>query len=405
MVVKSLRDYIEQCFYIQESPHHLPTTPSSLQSLMSHPQPTPASSPDFQLIFTNALKAYEKRTKRDLLAHPLAAQLQDCDSPSAILAVIHQQLEGLHQSQRADERLTKWLDPTINILFAFSGALGEGVGLAFSPAKTIFAGVGVLLSAAIDVRASQEALIDVFERMENFFQRLEIYTEVPPTPEMIDIIVKIMIEVLSILGIATKEMKQGRTKKYLKKLIGRTDIEDALKKLDKLTTEEARMATAQTLKATHTVDDRVRGVDNRVAGVEDKVAGVDDRVAGVDDRVAGVDDKVAAVGNRVAAVDDKVAVVDDRVAGVDHRLGSVEARVASVDDKVKSVDEKVAVVIDGAQLSSVSQQENIFNPDVSRRKRGKASHTTDCKRHGSSKTFVILPLLKPALGVHTQASS
>jgi hypothetical protein len=96
---------------------------------MSHPQPTPASSPDFQLIFTNALKAYEKRTKRDLLAHPLAAQLQDCDSPSAILAVIHQQLEGLHQSQRADERLTKWLDPTINILFAFSGALGEGVGL------------------------------------------------------------------------------------------------------------------------------------------------------------------------------------------------------------------------------------------------------------------------------------
>ena len=47
--------------------------------------------------------------------------------------------------------------------------------------------------------------------MENFFQRLEIYTEVPPTPEMIDIIMKIMVEVLSILGIATKEAKQGRT--------------------------------------------------------------------------------------------------------------------------------------------------------------------------------------------------
>jgi hypothetical protein len=47
--------------------------------------------------------------------------------------------------------------------------------------------------------------------MENFFQRLEVYTEVSPTPEMIDIIMKIMVEVLSILGIATKEMKQGRT--------------------------------------------------------------------------------------------------------------------------------------------------------------------------------------------------
>jgi hypothetical protein len=47
--------------------------------------------------------------------------------------------------------------------------------------------------------------------MENFFQRLEIYTNLSPTPEMMDMIVKIMVEVLSILGIATTEMKQSRT--------------------------------------------------------------------------------------------------------------------------------------------------------------------------------------------------
>ena len=62
----------------------------------------------------------------------------------------------------------------------------------------------------MDARASQDTLIDVFERMENFFQRLEIYSNVSPTPEMIGIIVKIMVEVLSILGIATEEMKQSR---------------------------------------------------------------------------------------------------------------------------------------------------------------------------------------------------
>ena len=67
--------------------------------------------------------------------------------------------------------------------------------------------------AAIDARASQDNLIDIFERMEKFFQRLEIYTRVSPPPEMIDIIVKIMVEVLSILEVATKEMKQGRTSK------------------------------------------------------------------------------------------------------------------------------------------------------------------------------------------------
>ena len=48
-----------------------------------------------------------------------------------------------------------------------------------------------------------------------FFRRLEIYTEVPPTTEMMDIIIQIMVEVLSILGIATKEFKQGRLSKYL----------------------------------------------------------------------------------------------------------------------------------------------------------------------------------------------
>jgi hypothetical protein len=206
-----------------------------------------SSSSNFQLIINNALKAYEKKTKRDLIAHPLALQLQGCDSPGDILAVLQQQVQGLDQSQSRDERWTKWLNPTVNVLFAFSATLGSGVGLVcsraytylkfaslylfwqlFSPASVIFAGIGVLLSvcifdnlvvrycntdiyqAAKDVRASQDTLVDIFERIEMFFRRLEVYTEVPPTTEMTDIIVQIMAEVLSILGIATKEIKQSR---------------------------------------------------------------------------------------------------------------------------------------------------------------------------------------------------
>ncbi|KAF8492083.1 hypothetical protein F5888DRAFT_1860114 [Russula emetica] len=266
---------------------------------MSHTHAAAASSSNqasnFQVIFNNALKAYERRTKKDLLAHPLAAQLQNCDSPSSILLVLQQQVQELNRSQSSHDRLTKWLDPTVNVLCTFSETVGEGVGLVMSPAKVIFTGVGVLLLAAKDVRAGQDALFDIFERIETFFRRLEIYTEVPPNQEMVDTITTIMVEVLSILAIAIKEMKQGRTKKYLKKLVGRTDIEDALKRLDKLTQEEARMATAQVLKATHNVDDRVKGVADKVVGVDDRVADIDDRVASVDDRVKAVDDKVASV--------------------------------------------------------------------------------------------------------------
>jgi hypothetical protein len=67
-----------------------------------------------------------------------------------------------------------------------------------------------ILQAVKDVRGSEDTLIDAFERIEGFFRRLEIYTQVPPSTEMMDTIVRIMVEVLSILGIATKEIKQGR---------------------------------------------------------------------------------------------------------------------------------------------------------------------------------------------------
>jgi hypothetical protein len=95
----------------------------------SHPIPTASSPSNFQLIFNNALKAYEKRTKNDLLAHPLAVELQDCNSPRKILAVLHRQVQGLDQSLRSDDRWTKWLDPTVNVLHMLSETLGEGIGL------------------------------------------------------------------------------------------------------------------------------------------------------------------------------------------------------------------------------------------------------------------------------------
>ena len=42
------------------------------------------------------------------------------------------------------------------------------------------------------------------------FKRLETYSELPPTKEMTDIIIKVMVEVLLILALVTKEIKQGR---------------------------------------------------------------------------------------------------------------------------------------------------------------------------------------------------
>ncbi|KAH8986844.1 hypothetical protein EDB92DRAFT_1818112 [Lactarius akahatsu] len=232
---------------------------------------TPSSSSHLQAIFNASIKEYQKKTKKDLLLHPLMGQLQTCNSPADILAVLRTQVQQFEQSTSGDDKLTKWLNPTVNVLYAFSAALGEGVGLVFSPAKVIFAGAGVLLLAAKDVAASQDALIEIFERIESFFRRLEEYSEVPTTEAMKDIIVKIMVEVLGIFGIVTKEMKQGRTKRYLKKLIGRRDVEDALVRLDRLTQQEVQMAIVQVLKVAHDVKAGVQTVGEQVQGVDDKV--------------------------------------------------------------------------------------------------------------------------------------
>jgi hypothetical protein len=79
-------------------------------------------------------------------------------------------------------------------------------------------------------------------------------------------------------------------------LAGNRDIEDSLERLDKLTQEEARMASVELLKMTHGVDGKVTGVDDRVKGVERKMQDVHDDVQGVGKdisiRVQGVDDRL-----------------------------------------------------------------------------------------------------------------
>ncbi|KAF8264693.1 hypothetical protein EI94DRAFT_1703027 [Lactarius quietus] len=172
------------------------------------------STPKFQLILDKALSEYKKKTKKDLITDPLAEEIRGCDSPEAILAVLRRNANDLNQSHCCDERLTKWLTPTVNVLNALSATVGQGVGIVFPPTQIIFSGINILLVAARDAAASRDALIELFDKIENFFIRLQTYTEVPPTPAMTNVMGKIMAEVLCMLAIATKVMKQGRTSAF-----------------------------------------------------------------------------------------------------------------------------------------------------------------------------------------------
>ena len=108
-----------------------------------------------------------------------------------------------------------------------------GYQVPFPPAQAIFAGVDVLITvrvpltfnptylmirihqAADGVSSSYDALVDLFECVGNFLKRLRIYTDVPMSPSSTDIIAKIMVELLSVFALATKQIKQGRFSKWI----------------------------------------------------------------------------------------------------------------------------------------------------------------------------------------------
>jgi hypothetical protein len=90
--------------------------------------------------------------------------------------------------------------------------------------------------AAKNVRASQDALFEIFERLEAFFQRLEIYTETALDRRMVDTVAKIMADVLNVLAIATNEIKQGRLSKpllYKRVAVDRTAVRKISKGTDR----------------------------------------------------------------------------------------------------------------------------------------------------------------------------
>jgi hypothetical protein len=90
--------------------------------------------------------------------------------------------------------------------------------------------------AAKNVRASQDTIFEKLECLEAFSQRLEVYTETALDRRMVDIVGKIMAEVLNVLAITTDEIKQGRMSKpllYRRVAVDRTTFREISKESDR----------------------------------------------------------------------------------------------------------------------------------------------------------------------------
>lgn len=123
-------------------------------------------------------------------------------------------------------------------------------------------------------RPRYDVLIELFERLGVYLKRLEKYTTIPHTSLMTELVVKTMVELLSVLALVTKKFKEERfskcaviytvpvaqraSGKVTKKLLGEKEIGYTLQRLDRLTQDKVRMAVAPTL-----------GVDRVIHGLVD----------------------------------------------------------------------------------------------------------------------------------------
>ncbi|KAF8490817.1 hypothetical protein F5888DRAFT_1637925 [Russula emetica] len=238
-------DYIRAT--IESSSLLAPTFPTSTT--------TDPSTTNHNAIFEAASNEYKTLTGQGLETHPFAAALEDYVSPKLVLNVFRRQAQAFDAFHKGEDFLMAWLTPIVYILFSVSETLRKGISLPFSPATTLFTAIGVLLGSSQVVTdiASYEALVNQFERIHLFLRRLDHCTF---TPEMTELLAKIMAQILSILALSSKAIKEKRIKKLMKKVVGKTDVEDALQRLDLLTKEEnLTTAMARNLEEAHHFDD------------------------------------------------------------------------------------------------------------------------------------------------------
>ena len=86
---------------------------------------------DLGALFQYALEEYEKETKINLARHPLAHQLERCDSVESITQALQEQAKEFSEFRGSNHKAIKLLKNTVQALHKLSGtaAVAGSIGL------------------------------------------------------------------------------------------------------------------------------------------------------------------------------------------------------------------------------------------------------------------------------------
>jgi len=202
----------------------------------------------FRALFESALQVYEKKTGITLPTHPLAVQLQSCHSVESITSLVEDQASTFSDIREKD-RAMKSVKSTISILTTLSAtaSLGDAIDLvrlkgaddmshisdgfyshshlrrqytlalpSYLPYVSFYVPTQYphdihMYQAARGMRSSYDALVDLLESVEHFLQCLDIFSHIPRTPALDEMMVQIMMELIFTFALATNALKQGRS--------------------------------------------------------------------------------------------------------------------------------------------------------------------------------------------------
>ncbi|KAF8344871.1 hypothetical protein F5887DRAFT_1134313, partial [Amanita rubescens] len=197
----------------------------------------------FTDIWQVAVQQYKTDTGIDI-----TSVLNDVDSPETLLNRIDQHHRKFKAFFKPKKNVREGIGPVLNCIQVLSDVVGQSSAAQIPPARAIFNAIWVLDETARSVRVDYDHILSMFHWLNAFLGRLKIHLEHAVSPPIREVLVKILVHVFGVLGLATKHIKEGRIKQYIKKLAGvDSDIYTAMDKLNRLSAEEGHMAMAMSL--------------------------------------------------------------------------------------------------------------------------------------------------------------
>lgn len=180
-------------------------------------------------ILESAYRDYEIRTGMTLAAQPFVQQLEYYPSAKSMTSLLQGHIPTFCDSWRS-HRMMGLIESIVYDICMLSTtvALGDAI-LQPPPGKAVLTGLATLLTVCVllyflvehgcDIRirkaakgtsADYDALVDCLGLTKQFLKYLNVYTKIVPTPPMHEILVMIVVELLAILALATKEFILGQ---------------------------------------------------------------------------------------------------------------------------------------------------------------------------------------------------